>query len=265
LASIAMPGYFAFVVFFLLFPVLIVIPISFIDAQFLQFPPHAYSLRWYRRYFTDPDFVDATLLSLAVAVGASAIATVFGTLAALALSRTRFFARRAVHGLLLSPIVVPGIIFALGLYVFFAQIDLLGNAFALILAHACLGLPFSLLIVSATLEHFDLTLEQAARVLGASPLRTFFHVTLPAISSAAFAAAVFSFFVSFDDLILALFVMGRQYTLPVRIWQDLRFEIDPTVAAAASLLIVLTSVGIALGGILQMHSKKRLGLDTPAT
>ncbi|QEX16332.1 polyamine ABC transporter permease [Hypericibacter terrae] len=257
--GILMPGYFALVVFFLLFPIVIVIPISFVDAQFLTFPPESYSLRWYRRYFTDPDFVDATLLSLGVAFAATTIATVCGTLGALALTRARIFGKGVIYGLLLSPIIVPGIIFALGLYVFFAELDLLGNGFALVMAHACLGLPFSILIVSATLEHFDVTLERAARVSGAGPIRTFFHITLPAIRPAVFAAAVFGFFISFDDLVLALFVMGREYTLPVRIWQDLRFEIDPTVAATASLLIVLTSIGIAVGGMLQLQARKRLG------
>jgi putative spermidine/putrescine transport system permease protein len=257
--SFLMPIYFALLVFFLLFPIIIVIPISFVDAQFLQFPPQSYSLRWYRRYFTDPDFVDATLLSLGVALAATTIATIAGTLSALALTRARIFGKGAIHGLLLSPILVPSIIFALGLYVFFAELDLLGNSFALVMAHVCLAMPFSILIVTATLEHFDITLEQAARVLGAGPIRTFFHVTLPAIRPAVFAAAVFGFFISFDDLVLALFVMGREYTLPVRIWQDLRFEIDPTVAAAASLLIMLTSIGIAAGGVFHMQARKRLG------
>ncbi|HWA45012.1 MAG TPA: ABC transporter permease [Hypericibacter adhaerens] len=256
--GLLMSAYFALVVFFLLFPILIVIPISFVDAQFLTFPPESYSLRWYRRYFTDPDFVDATLLSLWVAFAATAVATVCGTLGALVLTRTRFSGKGAIYSLLLSPIIVPGIIFGLGLYVFFAELDLLGDSLALVMAHACLGLPFSILIVSATLEHFDVTLERAARVSGAGPIRTFFHVTLPAIRPAVFAAAVFGFFISFDDLVLALFVMGRQYTLPVRIWQDLRFEIDPTVAAAASLLILLTSIGIAAGGMLQLKARKRL-------
>ena len=173
--------YFGLVVFFLLSSLLVVIPISFIDAQFLRFPPEAYSLRWYRRFFSDTDFVDATILSITVGLMATAIATTFGTLAAVVLTRKRFLGRKVVFGLMLAPMIVPVIIFALGLYVFLAQLNLLGNIYALVFAHANLALPFSVLIVSAALENFDITLERAARVMGASPARAFFHVTLPSI------------------------------------------------------------------------------------
>ena len=196
--------YFGLVVFFLLSSLLVVIPISFIDAQFLRFPPEAYSLRWYRRFFSDTDFVDATILSITVGLMATAIATTFGTLAAVVLTRKRFLGRKVVFGLMLAPVIVPVIIFALGLYVFLAQLNLLGNIYALVFAHANLALPFSVLIVSAALENFDITLERAARVMGASPARAFFHVTLPSIRPAVFAAAIFGFSISFDDLVLAV-------------------------------------------------------------
>ena len=250
--------YFAAVTFFLLFPLLVVIPISFVDSRFLQFPPEAYSLRWYRNFFDDPDFLDATIFSFMIGIAATLFATCLGTLAALGLTRTRFFGKGAVYALLLSPIIVPVIIVALGLYIFFAWLDWIGSPFALVLAHVTLAIPFSVLIVSATLEHFDITLERAARVLGAGPTRTFFYVTFPSIRPAVFAAALFGFFISFDELIIALFIMGRRQTLPVRIWQDLRFEIDPTVAAVASLLIVFTAVGIAFGALFHMRATRRL-------
>lgn len=258
MARILLSIYFAVVVVYLLFPLLIVIPISFVDSRFLQFPPESYSLRWYRNFFNDSDFLDATVLSFLVGIPSTLIATTLGTLAALGLTRTKFFGKGAVFALMISPLIVPVIIVALALYIFFARIDLIGSPFGLILAHSILALPFSVLIVSATLEHFDVTLERAARVHGAGPIRTFWHVTFPAIRPAVFASAIFGFFISFDELIIALFVMGSQKTLPVRIWQDLRFEIDPTVAAVASLLIALTAVGIGLGALLQMRAARRL-------
>lgn len=250
--------YFALVAIYLLFPLLVVIPISFVDSRFLQFPPEAFSLRWYRNYFADPDFLDATVFSFFIGVPATIIATTLGTLAALGLTRTRFLGKGLVYALTISPIIVPVIIIALALYAFFARLDLIGNSFALILAHTALAIPFSVLIVSATLEHFDVTLERAARVLGAGPIRTFWHVTFPSIRPAVLASAIFGFFISFDELIIALFVMGRRQTLPVRIWQDLRFEIDPTVAAVASLLIALTAVGIGFGALFHMRATRRL-------
>jgi putative spermidine/putrescine transport system permease protein len=258
MARILLSIYFAVVVVYLLFPLLIVIPISFVDSRFLQFPPESFSLRWYRNFFNDSDFLDATVLSFLVGIPSTLIATALGTLAALGLTRTKFFGKGAVFALMISPLIVPVIIVALALYIFFARIDLIGSPMGLILAHSILALPFSVLIVSATLEHFDVTLERAARVHGAGPIRTFWHVTFPAIRPAVFASAIFGFFISFDELIIALFVMGSQKTLPVRIWQDLRFEIDPTVAAVASLLIALTAVGIGLGALLQMRAARRL-------
>jgi putative spermidine/putrescine transport system permease protein len=258
MSRILLSIYFAFVALYLLTPLLIVIPISFVDSRFLQFPPESLSLRWYRNYFEDSDFLDATILSFMVGVPASLIATTLGTLAALGLTRTRFFGKGIVYALMISPIVVPAIIVALALYLLYAQLDLIGSTFGLILAHSILAMPFSVLIVSATLEHFDITLERAARVHGAGPIRTFWYVTFPSIRPAVFASAIFSFFISFDELIVALFVMSGQQTLPVRIWQDLRFEIDPTVAAVASILIALTTIGIGLGTLLQARATQRL-------
>lgn len=127
----------------------------------------------------------------------------------------------------------------------------------LILAHVILALPFPVLIVSASLQQFDVTLERAGRILGANPLKAFFHITLPYLAPAAFASAIFSFFVSFDELVIALFITGRWDTLPKRIWSDLRLEIDPTIAAVASVLIAMTLVGITAGELLRRWAMSR--------
>ena len=184
MARVLLSIYFALVALYLLFPLLVVVPISFVDSRFLQFPPEALSLRWYRNYFDDPDFLDATIFSFLIGVPSCLIATTLGTLAALGMTRTRFFGKGVIYALMISPIIVPVIIVSLALYIFFARLDLIGSPFGLILAHSILAMPFSVLIVSATLEHFDVTLERAARVLGA------------AIRPAVFASAIFGFFIS---------------------------------------------------------------------
>jgi putative spermidine/putrescine transport system permease protein len=249
-------AFFGCIVALLLLPLLVVVPVSFVDAKFLSFPPAAYSLRWYERFFTDPDFASATFLSLRVALGASAIAVLVGTCAAIAFARYQFPGRRWLLGLILAPAIVPVIILALGSYFSFAQWNLLGSVTVLTVLHATLALPFVVTMVTAALEQFDTTLERAARTLGAGPFRSFLYVTLPSIRPSILAAGVFGFFISFDDLVLALFLMGREYTLPVRIWQDLRFEIDPTVAAAATLLLAMTVAGVCAAGILFIRQRQ---------
>ena len=251
--------YYWLVIIFLLFPLIIVIPISFVDSKYLQFPPKDFSLRWYENYFNDPEFFTSTMNSLYLGFSSSIIATVIGTMAAIGLSKSNFFGKKILIGLLLSPLIFPVIILGLGLYIFLANLNLIENFYALIIAHAALVMPFSLIIVSTSLINFDPTLERAARVLGASPFKAFWNVTLPYIKPAVLSSAIFSFFISFDELVIALFISGKIWTLPQRIWQDLRYEIDPTIAAVASVLIIVTFCGILLGTFIQKKSKKLIG------
>mgnify|MGYP001417196402 CR=1 FL=1 len=248
--------YYWIVIIFLLFPLIIVIPISFVNSKYLQFPPKDFSLRWYKNYFNDPEFFTSTLNSLYLGFASSILATIIGTMAAVGLSKTNFFGKKALIGMLLSPLIFPVIILGLGLYIFLANFNLTENFYALIIAHAALVMPFSLIIVSTNLINFDITLERAARILGASPFKAFWNVTLPYIKPAILSSAVFSFFISFDELVIALFISGKIWTLPQRIWQDLRYEIDPTIAAVASVLIIVTFIGILFGTLIQNKSKK---------
>jgi len=251
--------YYWIVIIFLLFPLIIVIPISFVNSKYLQFPPKDFSLRWYQNYFNDAEFFTSTLNSIYLGISSSLIATVIGTMAAVGLSKTNFFGKKILIGLLISPLIFPVIILGLGLYIFLANFNLIENFYALIIAHAALVMPFSLIIVSTSLINFDITLVRAARILGASPFQAFWNVTLPYIKPAVLSSAIFSFFISFDELVIALFISGKIWTLPQRIWQDLRYEIDPTIAAVASVLIVVTFFGILLGTLLQKRAKKIIG------
>jgi putative spermidine/putrescine transport system permease protein len=242
-----LPGLYLVAVFtYLLFPLIVVVPLSFGDDELLRFPPKAFSLRWYEAYLNDPQWMRATALSFKVALMASAMATLTGTLAAIALERRRVPAQGAVRTLLTSPMIVPHIFLAVGVFVLAVRFGVAGHAATLVCAHAAIALPFVVLMVGAALRQIDPTLEQAARVLGAGPVRAFMTATLPSLMPAVVAAAVFAFFVSFDELIIAEFLMQGHETLPMRLWADLKLQLNPTVSAVSTLLIAIT-VG-ALGG-----------------
>jgi putative spermidine/putrescine transport system permease protein len=192
------------------------------------------------------------------------LATVLGTPAALGLVRGSFPGKRLINAFILSPLIAPAIIVAVGVYFFYALIGVVGNPLALILAHTALAVPFVVINVTATLQGFDERLEYAAMNLGATPWRTFWQVTLPIIRPGVLAGAVFAFISSFDELVVALFVSGTgAVTLPRKMWQSIRFEIDPTIAAVSTILIVLTSA-LFLGAELLRRRSERLRTQAPA-
>jgi putative spermidine/putrescine transport system permease protein len=252
------------VLFYLVFPVFVVVPVSFSSAKFLQFPPPGLSLQWYEKYFDRRDWVEATFLSLRVGAITSLLATALGTLASLALVRGRFQGRNLINSFIVSPMIIPSIIVAIGIYFFYARLQIVGNWWALAIAHTALAIPFVVINVSATLYGFDERLEYAAMNLGANRWQTFFKVTLPIIRPGVFAGALFAFITSFDELIVALFISGTgAVTLPRKMWDGLRQEIDPTIAAVSSLLIAL-SVLILLSAELLRQRSERLRTARPS-
>lgn len=247
----------ALVLLYLIFPVFVVIPVSFSSASYLQFPPPGFSFQWYQKYFERGDWIDATKLSIWVALLTALMATILGTMASLALVRGKFRGKNLANAFMVSPLVIPGIIVAIGIYFFYARIHIVGSPWALALAHTALALPFVVINVSATLYGFDERLEFAAMNLGANRWRTFWHVTFPIIRPGIFAGALFAFITSFDELIVALFISGTgAVTLPRKMWDGLRQEIDPTIAAVSTILIV-TSVAILMSAeILRQRSER---------
>jgi putative spermidine/putrescine transport system permease protein len=230
------------VLLFLALPILIVAALSFSSASYLTFPPPALGVRWYRAYLGSREWLDATWLSLAVAACVVVLATALGTIASLGLRHLPHAMRAAVGALVLSPLIVPGIVVAIGIYYVFARYRLVGTPAGLVLAHTCLAVPFVVTSVSASLVGLDRRLEQAALSLGATPWGTFRQVTLPLIRPGVLVGALFAFITSFDELIVALFLSGSgAITLPRRMWDDLRFAIDPTIAAVSTLTIVLSA------------------------
>ena len=242
----------------MIFPILILYPLSFSSASYLQFPPPEFSTRWYENYFSRRDWVRPTIISFQIGFVVMILGTVIGTAAAIALVRGSFPAKKAVLGLLLSPIIVPTIISAVALYYLFASYGLVGTRTALALAHLTLAVPFVIVVVASALERVDPALEQAAWTLGATKFTTFRRVTLPLIRPAVITAAFFAFLASFDEVVIAIFLSGvRIKTLPKRIWEGIREDIDPTTAAVAALLVTLSLVLIILAEVQRARAGKR--------
>ncbi len=256
-ARIALAVYFVIGVIFLIFPLIMLVPLSFGDSQFLQFPPQKLSWRWYAEFFHDESWLAATLLSLRIGIGATVISLFFGTLAAVALVRGQFVGRGILMSLMVAPLVLPTVILALALYILFLRWRWVDNAVALTFAHAVIALPYVILVVSTALKGFDITIERAARILGAGPIRAFTSVTLPYLMPSLFAGGLLAFFASFDELIVTLFVSGGLQTLPVRIWTDLKLRLDPTVAAVACMLIVVSVLGMGLAEYFRQRNLRR--------
>lgn len=240
---------------FLALPILVVIVVSFSSATYLTFPPPAFGLRWYTIYFGSDNWLRSTWLSLWVAAAVVVLSTLLGTLAALGIARLPKALRVVVSALILSPLIVPGIVVAIGIYYAFARYGLVGTPAGLIFAHTCLAVPFVVTSVSASLSGIDPRLEQAALSLGATPMATFFQVTLPLIRPGVLAGALFAFITSFDELIVALFISGSgAVTLPRRMWDDLMYQIEPTIAAVSTLTIVLTVILMGCAHLLRRRA-----------
>jgi putative spermidine/putrescine transport system permease protein len=254
---------------FLIVPIFIVIAESFNSVAYLSFPLKGFSLDFYRKFLDDSSWVHATATSARIAVMASVLATVIGTMAAWGLARSRARGKGLIFALMLSPTIVPLIVMAISYYFFFAKLHLIGNEFAIAVAYAVMGIPLVLVVVSASLQHFDPELEKAARTLGAGPVRTLWRITLPQIASAIGAGAIFAFVTAFDESVVILFVSGSDaITLPRKLWDSVRYDIDPTLAVAGTVLIVV-SVGLFLAaeliGALRDRRRRRAVAADDAT
>lgn len=251
-------GYCILVILFLIFPIFIILPISFSSARYLTFPPPGFSLQWYINFFNRPDWMRAIWLSIKIATLVMFIATPLGTMAALGIERGKFIGRNILYGFFISPLIIPLISIALASYFLLAKLKLIGTQIGLALVHSVIALPIVIIIVLNTLKNFDTDLEKAAMVMGANRLRTFFKVTFPLIRTGILSAAFFSFLISFDELIIALFVGGTKVvTLPRRMWQGIRMEIDPTIAAVATILVCLSLLILGSITALQIISERK--------
>jgi putative spermidine/putrescine transport system permease protein len=232
----------ALTVFYLLAPTLVIVPMSFTQARILSFPPQGFSFQWYQRMFTDPQWASGMVNSLQVATLTAILATVLGTLAALGLTRGRFPGRTVVNAVALSPLIVPVVVIAIGMFGLFVQWRIAGSLVGLVIAHTALALPFVIVNVGASLRTMDRNLELAAANLGADPRRSFMHITLPLILPGVLAGAIFAFITSWDEVVVAIFMTSARFrTLPVEMWEQVRQVVDPTVAAVSTTLLIVTT------------------------
>ncbi|MDX8535052.1 ABC transporter permease [Mesorhizobium sp. VK25A] len=231
----------ALVAAFLLLPVVFIVLLSFGSSRWLAFPPPGWTLKWYQELFADPSWIEAALTSARIATMTAILAVAIGLLASFALVRGQFSGREILRGLLLTPMVLPVVVFAIAIYAFFLRLGLGGTTIGFVVAHTVLALPFAIIPIATALEGFDKSIEDAAIVCGASPLQAKLRITLPSIRIGIFSAAIFSFLASWDEVVVAIFMASPTLqTLPVKIWGSLRSDLTPVIAAASSLLVALT-------------------------
>jgi len=246
------------VALYFILPTLVVIPLSFSASQSFQFPPSELSLRWYQNFFTNPVWLGSLGNSLLVGVLAALLATVVGTAAAVGLSRLTGRLAGFARTLLMVSMVTPAIVVAVAIYITFLQWRITGTLGGYVLAHAAIGVPFVLVAVTSALGGFDAKLLRASASLGASPLRTFIRVTMPLISRGILSGAIFAFVTSFDEVVIALFLRSPTFqTLPVQMYNSVTFELDPTISASSSLVVVVVTAIFLVPQLLGNRKKNR--------
>jgi len=240
---------------FLVLPTLLVIPMSVGTASYLEFPPKGVTLRWYWDYLNDADWMGATLFSARIALATAVTATIIGTMAAIALVRGNLPGKGIFLALTMSPMIVPHIVIAVGIFLVFAPIHLTGNFFGFLIAHTMLAVPFVVILVSAALQRFDGALELAALNCGATKLQAFVHVVLPNIVPGVAGGAVFAFMTSFDEATVAYFISGIEgKTISRKMFEDIDFNLTPIIAAVS---VVLVIVSLCVMGSLQFLQARR--------
>ncbi|WP_146588293.1 ABC transporter permease [Puniceibacterium confluentis] len=254
---------------FLITPIIVVMPLSFNAENFftftpemLRFDPAGYSLKHYRDFFTSNEWQSALRNSLLIAPAATILSVTFGTLAAIGLSQPHVPFRRAIMAILISPMIVPLIISAAGMYFFYSRVGLQGTYLGVVLAHAALGIPFVIITVTATLVGFDRSLTRAAANMGANPVTTFFRVQMPLILPGVISGGLFAFITSFDEVVVVLFVgSANQQTLPWQMFTGLREQISPTILAVATILVAVSICLLTVVEILRRRSERLRGLS----
>ncbi|SFB06306.1 putative spermidine/putrescine transport system permease protein [Poseidonocella pacifica] len=254
---------------FLITPILVIIPLSFNAENFFTFTPEmlrldpeGYSLKHYRDFLTNPEWTTAVWNSVRIAPVATLISVSLGTLAAIGLSQSHVPGRRVIMAVLISPMIVPLIISATGMYFFYSKIGLVGTYWGVVLAHAVLGIPFVIITVTATLVGFDRSLTRAAANMGADPITTFFRVQMPLILPGVISGGLFAFITSFDEVVVVLFLGSAELqTLPWQMFTGLREQISPTILAAATILVGISILLLASVEMLRRRSERLRGMS----
>ena len=258
----------ALVLFFLIAPLAVIVPLSFnalpyftFTDEMLALDPAGYSMQWYEDFFTSPNWRGAMKNSIIIALATTALATTLGTLAALGLANSALPFRAALMAILISPMIVPLIISAAAMFFFYSRFGLQGTHLGVILAHTALATPFVVVTVTATLAGFDRSLSRAAASLGAPPTTVFFRVIAPLIAPGIISGALFAFITSFDEVVVVLFVGSHeQRTIPWQMFSGIREHISPTILAVATALIVFSIFFLCAVEILRRRGERMRGL-----
>ena len=243
------------VLVFLALPTLVVVPVSLSETNYLAFPPKGLSLRWYQEFLTDPKWLAATWLSLRIAVVVTVVSLIVGTMAALAIVRGLRGGGPWINALVAAPLIIPTIVYAIAVLLFFSKVGLSGSFLSFVLAHSALAVPYVVLIASSALYRFDASTEMAALNLGASRFQAIWHVTLPAIRISLATGGVFAFLTSFDDAVVSFFLANlTDVTLPRKMFENIQFFVSPVLAVVATLLTVFT---LCLFGLTQLFRRRQ--------
>lgn len=247
---------------FLMAPVLVIIPLAFNADPYFTYPIKSWSLKWFIEFFTDEVWQLAVKNSFIIAILATLISTTLGTLASVGLTHRNLPGRALITAVLVSPMIVPIVIVAIGAYFFYSTLGIANSLTGIVLAHAVLGTPFVVITVTATLAGFDQALFRAARGLGATPWTAFRRITLPIIWPGVFSGALFAFATSFDEVVVVLFLGSvEQRTIPRQMWTGLREQLSPTILAAAVVLILISVFMLLTLEVLRRRNAKMRGLS----
>jgi putative spermidine/putrescine transport system permease protein len=247
----------AIVMLLLVIPTLIVMPMSFSDSQYLEFPPSNWSMRWYYEYFESSKWMRATVTSIQVGTLTMLLATPMGIMAAYALFVSGHWASKLLFAFLITPMIVPVILIAIGVFYSYGQVGLNNTIFGLVLAHAVLASPLVMIVITSALRNYDLNQERVARSLGASRVKAFFVITLPQIKFSVMTSALLAFLTSFDEVIISIFVSGgSNATLTKHMFAALRDFIDPTIAAISTIMILISTTLLLTTQFISSREKK---------
>jgi putative spermidine/putrescine transport system permease protein len=256
--TLLLRSYVAVMCVWLVAPIVIVVILAFSGDGYLRFPPTSLSLQWFARFLGNVQWQRALLSSLMIGVIACVVSTTVGFFAAYAFLRCEFRGKKLLLSLMITPVIVPSIITAIAMYYLAGKLGLIGNFVWLGLCHAVIAMPVVLLILLSALHAVDPNLERAALGLGGSHTRVFCRIVLPIALPGVMSAALFAFLASFDELLISLFLAGvRAQTLPVRIWNSLNLQVEPTIAAVSAFLIALTTLVLVAEAILRQRQAQR--------
>jgi ABC-type spermidine/putrescine transport system permease subunit II len=256
--SIVFYSYCSMVLIFMIMPNFVVFPISFSSATYLEFPPKQLSLRWYNDYFSRAEWVSATITSFEVAIIVTFISVILGSLAAYGLVRGRFPGKNFLNALIISPMIAPVLVTAVAIFMLFSKLRLNGSLLGFIIAHTVMATPFVVIVMSASLRGVSIELEQAAMNLGANRFTTLRRVVFPMALPGMISSGLFAFLISFDELIIAIFISSpRMVTLPKILWDGIRTEINPTIASVSTLLIGMSMIILVSVGFVRRYFERR--------